>query len=821
MEKQIGNTIFIRKSNYFSLDDEDFEYSLKNLFMNFNKVYILCKFNNDVNYIDICKSNDDIIKYKNDFILYETDINIILNPRYFNDCIVINKNQIDIFNHFKYNLTDNIIIIPFFTISFLDISKHIDIISNSRNSLKELYNELVIRSNFNFNKYIDRKYLINLNCSEYWEKNRNCNINSNSEFIKRMFKYEKKNYNDISSSEFSKIKTFVDYNDTNNTEINTNKSKYYLNYEKSEFDHEDIVNILKTHNFRDNEKIILLSKLLTSRKYHIHVLKSEYIIDMLKEYMVNNEKLFSFFITTYKYAWITLYQDEIHKKKFMSDNENYIFTIEEAARLPQFPIMSKGNYFNPYIPNLINSNIIKFKHSFKDATPDIVSLEEFRDNLNIFVTGNKNFNIFDNFEFNKNKMVLTGSVMAACLQKNNPLRELFDSNYRYYSEYYSNSDIDCMVLVKTNQELNKVALTLFENIKNNIKLYLDSDNCYIEKNLVIYCIITNDFVKKILKEYNVESKFENDYKSEKVVELLEPYIRKEYDETINNFISSINGLEEYKIFNLKNIKIIYKDINEKDIEIKTSLKINISSKLLSRHLEVFKVDGDNYMQRISSFHLACVRAYYDGNNVYMTPSCVISHKTLTCVDYSYFTGKTTPMDIINKYRMRGFNFILNKNELKCLFEYSCINEFWRNLYGIDINNMKFSYGKFMNLNIKSDFFKPREKNMAFFIDDNNDYVEFDYKKIKDKLNYYLVFKNKNKILKLHDYPGSSQIKYINPCLDNGNVRNACNIFHNSINNILSSDGYIDKSKEDEAASPISTSGSTEVIHFAQVTPTLN
>jgi hypothetical protein len=87
------------------------------------------------------------------------------------------------------------------------------------------------------------------------------------------------------------------------------------------------------------------------------------------------------------------------------------------------------------------------------------------------------------------------------------------------------------------------------------------------------------------------------------------------------------------------------------------------------------------MGAISQFHLPCVRALYNGNNVYMTPSCITAHLTFMNIDYKYFACKTNPFDIINKYRMRGFGTWLNKNEISYFWKYSLEDTFWKNIYG--------------------------------------------------------------------------------------------------------------------------------------------
>ena len=81
-----------------------------------------------------------------------------------------------------------------------------------------------------------------------------------------------------------------------------------------------------------------------------------------------------------------------------------------------------------------------------------------------------------------------------------------------------------------------------------------------------------------------------------------------------------------------------------------------------------------------------VRSYYDGNNVYLTPSCISAHLTYMNLDYKYFAGSKDPIEIILKYRMRGFGTFLNRKEIDKAIKYIHKIPFWNNLYGIDPTN---------------------------------------------------------------------------------------------------------------------------------------
>jgi hypothetical protein len=81
------------------------------------------------------------------------------------------------------------------------------------------------------------------------------------------------------------------------------------------------------------------------------------------------------------------------------------------------------------------------------------------------------------------------------------------------------------------------------------------------------------------------------------------------------------------------------------------------------------------------------------------------------IDYKYFAGTNDPIDIINKYRMRGFGTWLNKEEIKLYHTYTKSKPFWEALYNIYGNNNVMG-----QLNLNHKVFQPRLYNIDKFID---------------------------------------------------------------------------------------------------------
>ena len=111
---------------------------------------------------------------------------------------------------------------------------------------------------------------------------------------------------------------------------------------------------------------------------------------------------------------------------------------------------------------------------------------------------------------------------------------------------------------------------------------------------------------------------------------------------------------------------------------------------------------------VANFHLPCVRGYYDGSQVYLLPSCITAALTLINLDYKYFAGSNDPIEILNKYRLRGYSIALNDSEKIRFISYSSKVEKWNNLYGginiKDKNSVNSVYGY---RHPDSIFFNPR------------------------------------------------------------------------------------------------------------------
>jgi hypothetical protein len=125
----------------------------------------------------------------------------------------------------------------------------------------------------------------------------------------------------------------------------------------------------------------------------------------------------------------------------------------------------------------------------------------------------------------------------------------------------------------------------------------------------------------------------------------------------------------YRVNDLSNEKVETKK-NDIIVRICDSVKFDIKISNILRPMQLFKVRGNDFFLTVARFHFPCVRGFYNNNKVYLLPSCITANMTGINLGYKYLTGIRDPLELINKYRMRGFGFILNETEKKYIIEYN-------------------------------------------------------------------------------------------------------------------------------------------------------
>jgi hypothetical protein len=502
--------------------------------------------------------------------------------------------------------------------------------------------------------------------------------------------------------------------------------------------------------------------------------------------------LFKKYAAIYKYflgyGWLCMYMEECIKKTRTTIKDRYIFPIDVACELPVFP-SCEDPHMNPYLPLLVNSKVLNSSQNCHSVPMlnnhnhyGVTLLQTFKTNFNIFTTGNPTKNLFDGLETDSNGKWLYfgigGSVITACAEKRSPLYNLVkkpNDTYvnnieRYFLEYYSGSDLDMMCnetkLFPFMDQVNMLINVISKNIKdNNMKIKPYKTICIFVHPMYLEKVMLNEFesvnyIKKNFKTDEINEYFYATYVSNKIN--INRSLRKQYgtkNPLYNNYykISSSDDMIIY-LSNYEHIKdnhcvgvgdvcVYLNDIlskneqvaKEKNImimRISENIKFQLSSPKMVHNIDVFRLKYTDIFSTVSRFHLPCVRGYYDGNNVYLLPSFISAMMTHMNLDYKYFAGVRDPINIINKYRMRGFGTFINDNEKIHMTNYNGNIDKWNGMFGIDIKNNKSIISQFGPRNINDKIYKPNHHKLKIPLDSYSKINDTSIISIKDLYEKY-------------------------------------------------------------------------------------
>lgn len=653
------------------------------------------------------------------------------------------------------------------------------------------------------NKIIRRQMISSMIESNYWSIYKNTRLNISNAFIERKFNYchYLNTENNVIKQQLMQIYESSTNNNDYLTKICLNKNyvdasasvkkngyKIYTISNKNEYNSMNYneFNYIATSCVDKQEFYTLIMNVLISKENCHLVINNLKILEMIQDDKLFNENATSskqrsilkkytpIFSHVLSYAWLCLYLEESIKKTYCNVNDRFVFNIDTACQLPYFPYDISSITTNPYISLLVNNDILQSNNNVygvksyicnsqptnKQFIPGIIDKITFEKRINIFLSGDENINYFENV--NWTNLAISGSIMAACLPRFNPLMlnfydestNIIDYN-KYFNEYYRDADIDIMCNAsdkfKYIDTVNELKETIYLNI---IKQYshLPQGISYINKDAIITTtmyktaaiMINKTFIEKyilpkttlsyidillncntleikqLLYEYYINFKTVQINKYKQNIEFQNHKYNDVYtlclindiiitvitDQTPNN-VTPPTVDNDPDIETVKHDEVIEPEVietTEPYIYINENMKYRIKSKYLKHEIEIFKTKYVDFFSTVSRFHLPIVRAYYNGDTVYMLPSCITACMIFMNIDYKYFAGSRDPIEIINKYRMRGFGTFLNDIEKSKLIEYSYKIDKWNKLYNIRIT-------KKYDIEI---FFKPMEYTNDFF-----------------------------------------------------------------------------------------------------------
>jgi len=545
--------------------------------------------------------------------------------------------------------------------------------------------------------------------------------------------------------------------------IEKNGYKLYRISNKEVIDKTKVNELFNMSSYSKKDIYDLFNTFLLSKEYCHLVLNNDFILDLVSP-LINKYKILYKYI--FGYAWLYFYIEECIKKSRITINDRFVFNIDTASKLPSFPICSDDIHQSPYMPLLVSKNLINSKKNLL-GIPNIKNLDYYKvDNLsgfkrkfNIFTTRKSDKNIFDGLNWD-GSIAISGSIIPACVPKYHPQIKLlchgkygnyedmtdveYTENYnRFYNEYYFSSDIDIMCnhldTFKYISKVNEIKKVIQKNLNNNlntiinkkvnilvnydfIKNHSSFDLEYIKNNQNDSAFLEELYGIYISNKIKKNNEFRNKYKDElKNIDkdILDSFYSFEDSSKIS--VSFIEGIIKYDSENIFDTEtLIFKNdivgkfdkVNNNEnslvLKINDTIKYKIKSEengVLNHDIEIFRIRYSDFNSCISRFHLPVVRGFYDGNTVYLLPSCISAINTNINIEYKYFAGIRDPIQIINKYLSRGYGTIINDPEKIHFMYYNSKCPIWKPIFNININKYK-NYDKhFGPLLLNNEIFK--------------------------------------------------------------------------------------------------------------------
>lgn len=711
----------------------------------FPELYILCLSENfeltedSGNMINLFYRKDsniqDLIKASNIVTLIISPISLIKYPIILSGLLTIKKDILEYFNHENYKLMEENLVYLMLETKKETVKRWIRLYE-PKNLFDRYLQQKIFTGFYGINcSRVDENLILmieNIPDFKYWHYEENCNIDLNYMFKKRRFNFIKSKNKYSNENKENRIHELLESFRNDELKIlgyheqimdifdcsmqnKTTRSTYIpTNPDNLRIKAESINELLLNGNLDEKEKYFLICNILLSKDYCHYILGNRDLLEKNKSFFTEYLPVIRYVMS---YSWVSLYLDEYYKSNKIKKSDRFVFDINTAAALPLFPFDIDFPYTNPYFcspiaKKLLNvkKNIISVRHQYYYQN-GIVNLEEFRRRLNIFMTGDPNYNILDGV--NWENMVITGSVMAAIIPKTNALIERFKSTKNlsifptdeelvdFFQEYYSESDLDIACnhnniydfvthVIHVASIIRKKLGTLKGNEINitphkTLVIYVDAKvlkrKCKSKEVPYEYTYIMMNKDKHPIKLYFYELYLEqkkianNIHRKRLGDKLLE---NNEYVEIIKycELEKTILIISDTKQMDSKDPSSNYDNISDtiyyaKDNDIifakfieNFKFKIDSTSPLMKHQIELFRIRDKEFISCISRFHLPCVRSYYDGINCYMLPSAITAYLTFFNIDFKYFFGKHDPVNIIDKYRMRGYSTLLNKDEIK-------------------------------------------------------------------------------------------------------------------------------------------------------------
>lgn len=431
----------------------------------------------------------------------------ILNSKYISThSEIVLSEYLKCFNICKTQLGQDEVVSIFTTHTYDELKYYLQLFEN-RVEISDVQ-KIVSLNNYLNSDYPERnqnqisQILMMVRESDYWTNKKNCDINMDDEFSKhRSFQERDFHLDKMKSKAVMKIrekavrieKDSPNTNDGGGNDDNIDNLNYGLapncgnkdtcrdgaiidisdalrkqkkrtyfatvDTGKLQLNKQSVAKIFETI-ITEKELYYMYNTLLISKEYCHLVMNNYDVLIKMKPVLLKYLPLYKYLDG---YAWLCFIIEESIFRTKTTINSRYVFDIDTANLLNDYPFSTKDIRQNPYLTLLISDRLMKVSDNYM-ALPyfenyshyGISSFAEATIKFNIFTTGKSTFNIFDGLpEFSKYYAV-TGSVIPACCQKRSPLMDLVVKNSdimtatekwrKFFDKYYGTADIDVICM---------------------------------------------------------------------------------------------------------------------------------------------------------------------------------------------------------------------------------------------------------------------------------------------------------------------------------------------------------------------------------------
>lgn len=399
----------------------------------------------------------------------------------------------------------------------------------------------------------------------------------------------------------------------------------------------------------------------------------------------------------FHFAWAGLISAENrHFWQFndRGEEEALIFTNDQIRRLPIFTMIDERMELHPYIVHPMcyqnqfarRQNCARFINHSKVG---VVSNEIFTKRMNLFITGKENVNIFHGWDFTCTG--ITGSIMAACMPRYNPLFEMYRPSQKsgksahekflsFLKHHYANADVDFFCTHPDYAYFLDSVTNVKQCFENNLN---DTVNVSINHRVKFY--VANNLPHIVQKfEIGLGHVPDREYYYKEYVRMKQARIAQIAPDYKYSILLNIVPFENFTI-ETTNPRFIRNAACAPNVEsaLHTGIECDGEGNGVFQYHESIKFTFSNDNMRdveyyhirksaighVAQHHLPCVRAYYNGYTCYALPSAITAWMTLTNINYFYAKCTSQVTDIFLKYIDRGYHIILNDIETAVLNQY--------------------------------------------------------------------------------------------------------------------------------------------------------